>query len=193
MGDQYPHPDRHTQLSGRVKLRHPLVTVHSRGIALRTMTSHRLRAGRWQLRGHGGERSDGSRSEPSEADDRVLPTLGHLPIGMLTAGLIRRAIDDWELSHGWSTVKNTVAALVLVLDEAVRDRWMTRNPRQRSRLTTEPRGSRHGRRPRQPQRFPPPCRRTVSGRTPKRALTCRNRSGPLTVGLTGLEPATPWR
>ena len=52
---------------------------------------------------------------------RVLPALGHLPVGMLTAGLIDRAIDRWEEQFGGSTVKNTVAALVLVLDEAVRD------------------------------------------------------------------------
>lgn len=59
---------------------------------------------------------------------RVLPKLGHLPIGMITAGLIDRAIDDWELLHGRSTVKNTVSVLVLVLDEAVRDGLLPRNP-----------------------------------------------------------------
>lgn len=59
---------------------------------------------------------------------RVLPKLRHFPIGMITAGLIDRAIDDWELLHGKSTVKNTVAALVLVLDEAVRDGLLVRNP-----------------------------------------------------------------
>jgi hypothetical protein len=59
---------------------------------------------------------------------RVVPALGHLPIGMLTAGLIDRAIDRWELHYSASTVKNTVAALVLVLDEAVRDELLRRNP-----------------------------------------------------------------
>ena len=59
---------------------------------------------------------------------RVLPKLGHLPIGMITVGLIDRAIDDWELLHGRSTVKNTVSVLVLVLDEAVRDGLLPRNP-----------------------------------------------------------------
>ena len=59
---------------------------------------------------------------------RVLPKLGHLPIGMITAGLIDRAIDDWELLHGRSTVKNTVSVRVLVLDEAVRDGLLARNP-----------------------------------------------------------------
>ena len=68
---------------------------------------------------------------------RVLPRLGHLPVGMITAGLIDRAIDDWERLHGRSTVKNTVAVLVLVLDEAVRDGLLIRNPaRDRARRRT---------------------------------------------------------
>jgi integrase len=59
---------------------------------------------------------------------RVLPTLGHLPVSLMTAGLIDRAIDQWEAAYGRSTVKNTIAVLVLVLDEAVRDGLLTRNP-----------------------------------------------------------------
>ena len=59
---------------------------------------------------------------------RVLPTLGHLPITMISAGLVDRAIDSWEQDYGRSTVKNTVAALVLVLDEAVREGILARNP-----------------------------------------------------------------
>jgi integrase len=59
---------------------------------------------------------------------RVLPTLGHLPVSMISAGLVDRAIDDWEQHYGRSTVKNTAAALVLVLDEAVRDGIIVRNP-----------------------------------------------------------------
>ncbi|WP_246131229.1 tyrosine-type recombinase/integrase [Cellulomonas aerilata] len=67
---------------------------------------------------------------------RVLPAMGHLPVGMLTAGLIDRAIDRWETEYGRSTVKNTVAALVLVLDEAVRDGLLPRNPaKDRARRT----------------------------------------------------------
>jgi integrase len=57
-----------------------------------------------------------------------VPTLGHLPLSMITAGLVDRAIDEWENQFGRSTVKNTVSALVLVLDEAVRDGIMVRNP-----------------------------------------------------------------
>jgi hypothetical protein len=59
---------------------------------------------------------------------RVLPTLGHLPVTMITAGLVDRAIDGWEERYGRSTVKNSVAVLVLVLDEAVRDGVIPRNP-----------------------------------------------------------------
>ena len=59
---------------------------------------------------------------------RVLPTLGHLPVSMVTAGVIDRAIDGWESEFGASTVKNTVAALVLVLDQAMRDGLIPRNP-----------------------------------------------------------------
>lgn len=59
---------------------------------------------------------------------RVLPTLGHIPVGMITAGLIDRAIDSWETAYGASTVRNTVAGLVLVLDQAVRDELLPRNP-----------------------------------------------------------------
>jgi integrase len=59
---------------------------------------------------------------------RVVPTLGNLPVAMITAGLVDRAIDEWETKYGRSTVKNSVAALVLVLDEAVRDGIIVRNP-----------------------------------------------------------------
>jgi integrase len=59
---------------------------------------------------------------------RVVPTLGHLPVALITAGLVDRAIDRWETEYGRSTVKNTVAVLVLVLDEAVRDGIIVRNP-----------------------------------------------------------------
>jgi hypothetical protein len=31
---------------------------------------------------------------------RVLPTLGHLPVAMISAGLVDRAIDTWEQEHG---------------------------------------------------------------------------------------------
>ncbi len=59
---------------------------------------------------------------------RVLPALGHLPITSITAGMIDRTIDEWEKRHSASTIKNTIAPLVRVLDEAVRDGLITINP-----------------------------------------------------------------
>lgn len=65
---------------------------------------------------------------------RVLPSLGHLPISQITAGMIDRTIDEWEKHCSASTIKNTIAPLVRVLDEAVRDDVIPSNPaRQRSR------------------------------------------------------------
>ena len=74
----------------------------------------------------------------------MIPALGHLPITMITAGLVDRAIDQWETDFGRSTVKNTVAVLVLVLDEAMRDGIVARNPakdRARRRTVGRSRGT----------------------------------------------------
>lgn len=59
---------------------------------------------------------------------RVLPALGHLPVTQITAGVIDRTIDAWEKRHGASTIKNSIAPLVRVLDEAVRDGLVPINP-----------------------------------------------------------------
>ncbi|WP_053202942.1 tyrosine-type recombinase/integrase [Jiangella muralis] len=60
---------------------------------------------------------------------RVVPAMGHLPVNMITAGLIDRVIDEWEdKGIGRSTIKNTIAPLVLVLNEAKRDELISRNP-----------------------------------------------------------------
>lgn len=59
---------------------------------------------------------------------RVLPALGHLPVAQITAGIIDRTIDAWEKRHGASTIKNSIAPLVRVLDEAVRDGLIPINP-----------------------------------------------------------------
>ena len=65
---------------------------------------------------------------------RVLPALGHLPVSSITAGTIDRTIDQWETQYSPSTIKNTIAPLVRVLDEAVRDDLIGMNPaRNRSR------------------------------------------------------------
>lgn len=59
---------------------------------------------------------------------RVIPALGHLPLTSITAGMIDRTIDEWERRCSPSTIKNTIAPLVRVLDEAVRDDLLTSNP-----------------------------------------------------------------
>jgi integrase len=59
---------------------------------------------------------------------RLLPALGHLRVREITAGIIDRTIDEWETQLSQSTLKNTIAALTRVLDEAVRDEIIERNP-----------------------------------------------------------------
>ncbi|MFJ9371614.1 site-specific integrase [Nocardia sp. NPDC101769] len=59
---------------------------------------------------------------------RIIPTLGHLPITMITAGVADRAVGIWIAEgHSKSTVKNTVAVLGRVMDQAVRDEVIERN------------------------------------------------------------------
>lgn len=59
---------------------------------------------------------------------RALPALGRLCIRDITTGIVDRSIDRWEIEHSRSTLKNTITALTRVLDEAVRDEIITRNP-----------------------------------------------------------------
>lgn len=59
---------------------------------------------------------------------RVLPALGHVRIREISAGVVDRCVDGWEVEHSPSTLKNTIAALTRVLDEAVRDELIIRNP-----------------------------------------------------------------
>ena len=59
---------------------------------------------------------------------RVLPALGYIRLRDITTGCVDRAIDSWETTHSRSTLKNTIAALTRVLDEAVRDDLIARNP-----------------------------------------------------------------
>lgn len=58
---------------------------------------------------------------------RVLPALGHIQVVKITAGMIDRTNDQWETEHSASTIKNSIAPLVRVLDEAVRDDIITAN------------------------------------------------------------------
>lgn len=53
---------------------------------------------------------------------RVVPTLGHIPTAMITNGVVDRAVYSWiEDECSRSTVKNTLAILVRVLEQAMRD------------------------------------------------------------------------
>jgi integrase len=62
---------------------------------------------------------------------RVKPTLGHIPVSMLTYGAVDRAVHGWIADEcGRSTVKNTLAVLVRVMEQAVRDGLTDRNPAQ---------------------------------------------------------------
>jgi hypothetical protein len=52
----------------------------------------------------------------------VLPALGHLPITEIGHGAIDRVVHTWIADgYGQSTIKNSLAALVRVLQQAVRD------------------------------------------------------------------------
>ncbi len=60
---------------------------------------------------------------------RVTPTLGHLPVRMITNGAVDRTVQNWIADeHGRSTVKNTIAVLVRVMEQAVRDGIIKVNP-----------------------------------------------------------------
>ncbi len=64
---------------------------------------------------------------------RVVPTLGHLPPSMISHGAVDRAVHGWIADgNSASTIKNSLAVLVRVLDQAVRDGLIDRNP---SRVT----------------------------------------------------------
>ncbi len=60
---------------------------------------------------------------------RVVPALGHLPVRMITNGAVDRAVHGWIADEcGRSTVKNSIAILVRVMEQAVRDGIIDRNP-----------------------------------------------------------------
>ncbi|HEV8173179.1 MAG TPA: site-specific integrase, partial [Actinoplanes sp.] len=60
---------------------------------------------------------------------RVVPTLGHIPVRMITYGAVDRAVHGWIADEcGRSTVKNSLAMLSRVMEQAVRDGIVDRNP-----------------------------------------------------------------
>ena len=60
---------------------------------------------------------------------RVVPALGHLAVRMISYGVVDRAVYGW-IADGCSrsTIKNSLAILVRVLEQAVRDGIIDRNP-----------------------------------------------------------------
>ncbi|MFJ4439011.1 tyrosine-type recombinase/integrase [Streptomyces sp. NPDC088923] len=60
---------------------------------------------------------------------RVTPTLGHLAVRTITNGVVDRAVQGWIADgHSRSTMKNTIAVLVRVMEQAVRDNVIKVNP-----------------------------------------------------------------
>ncbi|WP_246477680.1 tyrosine-type recombinase/integrase [Actinokineospora xionganensis] len=60
---------------------------------------------------------------------RVVPTLGHMAVTMVTNGAVDRAVRAWIADEcGRSTVKNSLAVLVRVMEQALRDGLIDRNP-----------------------------------------------------------------
>ncbi len=60
---------------------------------------------------------------------RVMPSLGHIPVQMVVNGLVDRAVYSWIADEcGRSTVKNSLAVLVRVMEQAVRDGLVDVNP-----------------------------------------------------------------
>lgn len=74
---------------------------------------------------------EGKTSDPYLAGwrRRLVPTLGHLPVTMITYGAVDRAVMSW-IADGASksTIKNTLAMLVRIMEQAVRDELIDRNP-----------------------------------------------------------------
>ncbi|MFD4856648.1 tyrosine-type recombinase/integrase [Streptomyces atratus] len=60
---------------------------------------------------------------------RVVPALGHFPVRMINNGAVDRTVHGWIADqHSRSTVKNSLAVLVRVMEQAVRDGIITVNP-----------------------------------------------------------------
>ncbi|KZM74056.1 integrase [Nocardia terpenica] len=60
---------------------------------------------------------------------RIVPALGHLPVSMITNGAVDRAVVGWINSGASkSTVKNSLAMLVRVMEQAKRDGLRSDNP-----------------------------------------------------------------
>ena len=60
---------------------------------------------------------------------RVVPAMGHIKVTAITNGITDRVLCTWvDEEVGRSTIKNTLAGLVRVMEQAVRDGLITHNP-----------------------------------------------------------------
>jgi hypothetical protein len=60
---------------------------------------------------------------------RVVPSLGHVPVKIISYGAVDRAVTGWIADEcSKSTVKNSLAVLVRVMEQALRDGLIDRNP-----------------------------------------------------------------
>ncbi|WP_235096676.1 tyrosine-type recombinase/integrase [Amycolatopsis decaplanina] len=60
---------------------------------------------------------------------RLVPTLGHLPVRRISHGVVDRAVHAWIADeYSRSVVKNTIAPLVKVMEQAYRDGIVDHNP-----------------------------------------------------------------
>lgn len=60
---------------------------------------------------------------------QIVPSLGHLSVRMITVGAVDRAVHAWIADEcSKSTVKNSLAMLVRVMEQAARDGIIDRNP-----------------------------------------------------------------
>lgn len=60
---------------------------------------------------------------------RVVPTIGHIPVASITHGIVDRAVHSWIADErSRSTVKNSIAILVRVMEQAFRDGIIDHNP-----------------------------------------------------------------
>ena len=60
---------------------------------------------------------------------RVVPSRGHVPVKIITYGAVGRAVTGWIADEcSKSTVKNSLAVLVRVMEQALRDGLIDRNP-----------------------------------------------------------------
>ncbi|MFJ8934345.1 hypothetical protein ACIRL0_01310 [Streptomyces sp. NPDC102365] len=110
---------------------------------------------------------------------RAVPALGHLAVRMITNGVVDRTVQNWLADeHSRSTVKNTIAALVRVMEQRAPRTALAAEPDRDDPLTSVKGAG--------PQPVPKNDQGPVSD---------LSETGPdlrlSPVGTTGFEPATP--